>query len=401
MPLKISDIEKDYTIEIALIILLLRYYFQTATLEEVFDFVEGRKDQISWQKFKSLAAYHRIRPLVFKQLVKLDNIEPDLKKDLIEDIRHFTLTNFQLVYEAKRVIQLFQEQGITAIPYKGPFLSKVFYGDYDSRESSDIDLLIQWDDLKRCINILQKEGYIAKIDFFKYYGDNTRYRENEYNMDFYENGIRKFHIELHWEIGNSNLHPLTGVYSILKQESDLIHPDGIKISLTRASHAFATLIHHAIKDTFGILRNISDLATIFSTLTSGDISELKLYLDQTSFHRQASSAIQISNHFFALNITAISVEKNIDLKLFNYLLLDSSYRSPLPKDIFYSIRKRLIFESDTRNKFQILTAAANPLLYPNLNDQVWLPLPQRLHWLYLILKPIRIIYQHTIGAIKK
>ena len=400
MSLKIHEIENSYNTEIALIILLLRKYFQTTDTEEVNKFIVDRKDKIDWSTFKSIAAYHRIRPLLFKELVKVSCLDIHLRKSFIEAIKYFAFTNFQLLFETKRVTRIFQENGIIAIPYKGPILSKCFFGDYDSRESSDIDLLIQWKDLNKCIELLKKEGYRPVNDFLGYYGIKTRYLENEYNMDFYENGLRKFHIELHWEIGHPKLHPICGIQALFKLETSQTNPVGINISFSRASLAFASLMHHAIKDTFGILRNFTDLAKIFSSLTEEDLVEFKSYLQHASFHKQASVAEQISNHIFNLNLSTFSMGNQMNLKLFIHPLLESTYRYNSKKEIYFSFKKRLALENNKQTKIKILTTFGKLVLSPNMNDQIWLPLPKSLHFLYFILKPIRLCRKYLIGTIK-
>src|ERR1041385_1010089 len=85
---------------------------------------------IDWQYFFLLARRHSIVPLVHLQLDRYasDLTPPEilatLKKHRLENSARNTL----LTAELCRLINLFRDSGIDAIPYKGPVLAQFAYG---------------------------------------------------------------------------------------------------------------------------------------------------------------------------------------------------------------------------------------------------------------------------------
>lgn len=67
--------------------------------------------------------------------------------------------NLARTRELLRVLGLFDAQGIPALPYKGPALAQILYGDIALREFEDLDILVRATDLRRAKAVLEAEGY--------------------------------------------------------------------------------------------------------------------------------------------------------------------------------------------------------------------------------------------------
>ena len=66
------------------------------------------------------------------------------------------LTNLKQTKELTRILELFSENDIEAIPYKGVVLAHEAYGSVGARVFSDIDLMVSEKDLKLITVILKK-----------------------------------------------------------------------------------------------------------------------------------------------------------------------------------------------------------------------------------------------------
>ncbi|MCZ2483167.1 nucleotidyltransferase family protein [Aquirufa nivalisilvae] len=214
----IIDIEKEFDAEMALILLCIRSHFKTSELNEVTTFIQTH--QIHWATFRTYSEYHKVQPIVYQTILLSAEKSADL--DLIKNkLQQNTLRNWQLAQETERVVQLFQKADIEAIPYKGTAYSQQFYSNLVSRFTSDIDLLIDWENLRPCIDLLKKEGYVPENEMELLYGwDKLKKEENEYNMDLYQNGQRRFHVELHWSIGNTEIDFSDQVTQLLSSQAE-------------------------------------------------------------------------------------------------------------------------------------------------------------------------------------
>ena len=133
-------------------------------------------------------------PLVYKSLESCGG--KGVPKDVLERLRdHFrknVLWSLARTRELLELLDLFTRNGIQAIPYKGPVLSAMLYGDVCSRQYSDLDFFIRVPDLQNVSELLLSEGY--RTDSFlpknrvKF---STRMREQY----FYKNNAL---VEIHW-----------------------------------------------------------------------------------------------------------------------------------------------------------------------------------------------------------
>lgn len=119
---------------------------------------------LDWEYLLRMAIRHGVMPLLFWQInANLPEIAP---AEFMTRLReHFYLNaarNHFLTEELVRVLRLFEEQNIPAIPYKGPALALSIYGDTALRQFSDLDLLIQRKDVVRASDVLRTHGYTSQ-----------------------------------------------------------------------------------------------------------------------------------------------------------------------------------------------------------------------------------------------
>jgi hypothetical protein len=77
------------------------------------------------------------------------------------EVRDIGLRNLELTGELLRILELLSGHGIRAVPYKGPVLAQVAYGDLGLRSFGDLDVLLDEDRLEDAIAVLEADGYAA------------------------------------------------------------------------------------------------------------------------------------------------------------------------------------------------------------------------------------------------
>ena len=116
-------------------------------------------DEIDWDYLFQLAQRHSIVPLLYVELER--DLVPNqfldkLKQHYIEN----SARNTVLTAELCRLINLFRDEGIEAIPYKGPILALFAYGDIRLRRFVDLDVIVKKVDVLKAREILLNQGYI-------------------------------------------------------------------------------------------------------------------------------------------------------------------------------------------------------------------------------------------------
>jgi hypothetical protein len=105
-----------------------------------------------------------IGPLFFKKLPLLTNnlLVPTDVRTKLQQAYYRTLSRGMVLYDAfRKVAEAFNENGIQVIALKGIYLAESLYKDIALRQFSDIDLLVKESDGEKCLDILQKLGYIS------------------------------------------------------------------------------------------------------------------------------------------------------------------------------------------------------------------------------------------------
>jgi putative nucleotidyltransferase-like protein len=108
----------------------------------------------------ALAEIHGVLPLLCRAL-----LENPAKIDgaTLAKARYLESVNARrallLTQELLRVVEHFNEQKISVLPYKGPVLSQLLYGDVTRRQAGDIDLLVKTCDVARATDALCALGY--------------------------------------------------------------------------------------------------------------------------------------------------------------------------------------------------------------------------------------------------
>jgi len=114
---------------------------------------------LNWDRLTQLAQRHGVVPLIYPRLVAMDsslrNSLPDLRA-LYEANARQTLW---LTGELFRVLERFEHCGVRAMPYKGPVLAEMLYGNVTMRQFVDLDLLISATDLPNTKASLAELGY--------------------------------------------------------------------------------------------------------------------------------------------------------------------------------------------------------------------------------------------------
>jgi hypothetical protein len=121
------------------------------------------QEHLDWVYLLAMAAQHGILPLLFQNLSACYDVIPHL---YLGQLRAFYMTNsMRNQFLAKELITLqrdFKIQGIFTIPFKGPALAVLAYGDLSLREFVDLDILVHQTQLSQAFDVLKDKGFLLK-----------------------------------------------------------------------------------------------------------------------------------------------------------------------------------------------------------------------------------------------
>jgi Uncharacterised nucleotidyltransferase len=217
--------------------------------------------QIDWNYFFQLARRHAIVPLVYRQLkhhVPPENLQ-QLKKDSVEN----SARNVVLTAELCRLINLLAGEGIDAIPYKGPVLSRFAYDDLALRRFVDLDVIVKKHDVARARDLLLADNYALSKPFTV--EQQELLLRTQHNLQFTKDN-RRLIVELHWEVA-PHLFASTVQTETLWQSLVDFDLNGTTIKTLSADDLLFSLCVHGSRHLWERLGWICDVAELISRRT--------------------------------------------------------------------------------------------------------------------------------------
>jgi hypothetical protein len=126
--------------------------------ERVAALLRGRLDRAGLVR---IADRHGVAPLLFRHVGATgpDALPPAALGHLRERSHASAARGLLLTGELLRLLELLDAQGVVALPFKGPTLAALAYGDVALRSFGDIDLLLGRADVPRAKELLVGRGY--------------------------------------------------------------------------------------------------------------------------------------------------------------------------------------------------------------------------------------------------
>ena len=216
--------------------------------------------EVDWEYLFQLARRHSIVPLVYAQLnVAPPEVLAKFKQHYIEN----SARNTVLTAELCRLINLFRDEGIEAIPYKGPVLALFAYGDVALRRFIDLDVIVEKSNVIKAREILLKEGYTPSKTLSL--AQQELLLHTQHNLQFSRDNHQLI-IELHWEVAP---HLFASTLNGERLWQDLITLDlnGTPVKTFSAEDLLFSLCVHGSRHLWERLGWICDIAELLARHT--------------------------------------------------------------------------------------------------------------------------------------
>jgi hypothetical protein len=152
---------------------------------------------IDWDKVLRLAEHHRLVAKVYEFLSPLPVVPAGFLERLGARYRANARQSLWLTSELIRIVDDFASRGIEVLPYKGPTLAQMLYGDVSGRQFGDLDLLVRQADVPRAKAALMDLGYARSLPFTE--REEKLYLKSGYEYPF-DSAYGRNLVELKWQI---------------------------------------------------------------------------------------------------------------------------------------------------------------------------------------------------------
>ncbi len=346
---------------------------------------------IDWSYLTAMARRHGAMPLLYWNLKKIhfEAMPEGVVKELCNEYRINMIRNLFLTAKLFNLLDLFQGNGISVIPYKGPTLTVYAYGDIGLRQFGDLDFIIRREDVLRAKQLLLSEGYTPEYSLPP--DQEAAYLASECEYNFFDHR-RKILIELHWDIVQKyfSCHfDVNKLWEDLKSVSLL----GREVTTVSPEQLFLILcLHHGGKHQWESLGWICDTAQLVSYHRELDWDKI---LDQA--FRSGVERILFLGLYLAKDMLGADIPNGINRRLMNDLAIPS-LAEEVRKRIFAEAgnilgeAERFGFYLRMRENFKDkMLYSFRRLFTPTQRDWSVLRLPAPLFPMYRFLRPFRLV----------
>jgi hypothetical protein len=339
---------------------------------------------IDWDLFLELAIHHRLYPNLAVKLrsLHIQSIPENIVKRINQYYQHNAYLMLQFTSEMSYINSLLNENGVRTLFLKGPILATELYGDISLRTSSDIDLLIQLNDLNKVDRLLEENGYV-KDEYIQSILSDWKWRHHHFTYVHPEKNMK---IEVHWRLNPGPGKEPSFKYLWSRKETSLY--TGKPIYYLGHAELFYFLVTHGARHGWSRLRWLLDIHQLIQKNVS--CSLIKNTFRKFHVESIGKQAVLLSREIIGTNLSDdwIQIIDNRSIKLaqeavFYLERMVNLHTEPLPEEIADYHKRHLIALMSFYHKFFFGLST----LYPYPEDAAILPLPKFLHLLYFPLRP--------------
>jgi len=208
-----------------------------------------------------LAERHGTQPLLYQALSGFERAVPPEEMFLLKQAYQTNLHKALLLSrELIRIVDALTGLGIDVMPYKGPALAEVLYGDIALRQAGDIDLLIHPQDLGRVRDAVRELGYTPHMSLSD--AEEHAYLKSGYEYAF-DGAAGPNLLELQWAI-QPRFYAVDFDMDGLFERAVTVTVAGRPMRTPAVEDLFLVLSLHAAKHVWGRLVWLCDIARLMN-----------------------------------------------------------------------------------------------------------------------------------------
>ncbi len=341
--------------------------------------------EIDWNHFLELVKHHRVCPLIYIRLKDTPwAVPPHVIEALFQEYKKNTFKMLQLTGEMETLDKVFNENDIETLFLKGPPVAYDLFENISLRMSKDLDILVREEELEKAESILLGLGY--EKEEIPTILNEIKWRHHHIA---YYHPTKKIQVEVHWR-----LHPRSMKRTKFeelwngKRESQLTkHP----ISFMGKEDLLLYLISHGARHGWFRLRWLKDIDQMVRNKDINYVHFKKLAIKHQQKHL-VGQAFQLATLFFQTpvhkelqHIVSTRRANQLAEKALPYIKeIVPLHVHPRPENLEHSYKKYAISIKSNRERLLFFII----LFYPNTLDQETFKLPNNLHFLYFVLRPL-------------
>ena len=345
---------------------------------------------LDWSRFVRVARRHRVVGLVHDGLTRA---RPDVPQEVVREIgaqaAMLVRQNLTMAAEALRLQRLFDEAGLPLLFLKGSSLAALAYGNLGLSGGQDIDLLVPYQTLPAATAVLARAGY-RRFDPPPDISDAQLQLLMPLRKDFgFVHEATGLPIELHWRLF---LNPHAMAEASIMAASRVVRLPGTEGLHTMGEEdLFAYLCMHGALHWWNRLKWLADFNALLVAVPEGGVERLFRAAEAKGTGRAAAQALLLCQRIFGVSLPAplmAAIAKSgtarwLETTALNAMTIGQGERDP--HDARFGTTRGSLSTLLLSRSWRYWLAELNVHL-TNQTDVLTVPLPERLRFLYPVLR---------------
>jgi len=349
---------------------------------------EALRREPDWDLLRRTAADHGVLPFLYARLKETaQDLVPQAEMERWKGLYQANARrNLVLTARLLKVLRVFEEHGIRAVPYKGPALAEAAYGDVALRTFCDLDLLVRERDLPKVKELLGTGGFRQRYAFTERQEKAFRKRTCEYT---FEAGNGEILLDVHWR--------LAGRYMLRKDIGGVW--DRIGAGRLGGGNVLLlsdedTLLMLCLNGTFHLwtrLGSVCDVARFLEARAGIDLPGVLRTAEESGLRRAVLLGLGLARDLLGAELPegiGEEIEKDRAVGTLRAHVRSTLFR----REAEPGFRETAGFQLKAKDRFadKVGYVMIRALL-PTVEDWERLPLPDSLYFLYFLYRPLRLL----------
>lgn len=348
-----------------------------------------------WHRFFELASRHAVVPLADQALTLAGaGIVPEGIADQLRSASlRGAMSALQLSADLVFAMRALAAAGVDAMPFKGPTLAALVYGNLSLRQYQDLDILVHRADVERTRTVLLSLGYLPAIA----YDDDQRatLQLSGHHEQLVRDGVT---VELHWSLNNWALTHDT-FERCWWEDRQPVTIGGVAMRTLGPERLLLYLCMHGGKHSWARLGWLFDLEFALRAYPAADWNAIWRLARENGAARMVGIGLAL-------------VRELLDEHELVSCALKSQREDPRAAEVVRLICDRIrgdeVFEPylDYRVQMRSRERVRDRLRYtwhivaaPHPADVTRIGLPRALHRMYYVLRPLRLVWKRIVRRV--
>jgi hypothetical protein len=344
---------------------------------------------LDWPAFRRAAVAHGLVPQIDHRLGAWlrETMPPEESLRWGDLVRANALRALRLTAALRAIVERFDQSGIPVLGFKGPALARLLYGDVSLRSYCDLDLFVRREHVTESAGLL--EGLGIRGLFRGTPAQERLHLRNCHALSFAsaESGML---VDLHWGLFPHERGSCGDPEELFRRAQN-IELEGRPLRTLGPEDTLIHLCAHGAEDRWGRLSQVADLAALLAS-REWDGASLLGRAEELGRRRSLLLGLALAEALAGANLppevaAARRAERGLECLFRRARVGLVALRPPDPAPTL----RGALFQAGTRDGWpERLRYLRNRAFLPVKEDLAAFPLPEPLHPLYAILRPIRL-----------